>query len=78
MFYSKKPCRINYQKEAQASSTSAISTPTYPLLWLSNFQTSTIYLRFGLHLAMEIHVSNILGEASVGKNLLLRATPRHQ
>jgi hypothetical protein len=43
-----------------------------------HFQTSTICLRFGLHLAMEIPVSNILGDASVGKDLLLRATPSHQ
>ena len=78
IFYSNKSCRINYQKEVQASSTSAISTPTYPPLWVSKFQTSTICLRLDLHLAMEIHVSNILGDVSVGKNLLLRATPSHQ
>jgi len=45
---------------------------------LSTFQTSTTCLRFGLLLAMEIHFTNILGDASVGKHLLLRATPTHQ
>ena len=74
IFYSNKPCRINYQKEVQASSTSAISTPTYPPLWFSKFQTPTICLRLGLHLAMEIHISNILGDVSVGKILLLERT----
>jgi len=63
--------------ETQASSASAISTPTYPLLLLSTFQTSTTCLRFGLHLAMDIHFTNILGDASVGKHLLLRAIPSH-
>ena len=64
---------LNYQMGTQASSTSAISTPTYPLLLLSTFQTSTPCPRFGLLLAMEIHFTNILGDASVGKHLLLRA-----